>query len=276
MPTLEELVETLSDTGQASFRRREAARSLGKLKAPEALDPLLAALADKDRYVARAAAQALGESGDVRAVLPLTGLLTDSDTEVRRDAASALGQIGDPSATSALTAALDDSSYSVKNEAKRALTKVKAHKPKVKGAPYKPGKTLVDVQGLMREALAGTDIKRAKKGLRYSLTVPLPGGRSQKVAVTFDGKDIDGSSLITIHSLCGPADPEMYRHALKMNAKLPYGAISVAKAMGKEHFVLMNTQLARTAQPLEVRKSVLAVAQKADEIEQQLTGEDVL
>ena len=230
MPTLVELVKTLNDSGQASYRRREATQALGKLRDPDALDPLLATLSDMDRYVSRAAAQALGDLGDVRAVLPLTGLLADTDPEMRREAATALGQIGDPSAKSALTATLDDASYGVKSAAKRALEQISATKTAIKAVPKKSskGKAFVDVQALMREALAGTGIKSAKKKLRYSLTVPLPGNRSQRVAVAFDGKDRDGSSLITIHSLCGPADPKMYRDALKMNATLPYGAISVA------------------------------------------------
>ena len=276
MPTYEELVQALGNSAEPSYRRRDAARTLARMGEPRALEPLLAALSDKDRYVCRAAIKALGELGDVGALARLTDLLSDPDAEVRREAAGALGEIGDPSAVPALTKAAKDPSFSVGNAAQRALDKIAA-KPKTPApAPPAPSGPRVDVQALMTDALAGTKITTKKRGLRYKLTVPLPGGRSQKVAVSFDGRDDDGSHLIVIHSICGPAAAKRYKRALEMNMKLPYGALAIAKVERKDHFVLVNTQLARTAQALELRKSILLLAKKADAIEKRMTGQDVL
>lgn len=276
MPTFQELVQTLGDTAEPSYRRRAAARSLAKLGEPRAVEPLLAVLSDGDRYVCRAAAQALGKLGDAHAVAALAKLLADPDTEVRRDAANALGDIGDASAVPALNKAAKDPSFSVGNAAQKALDKIGSKpKPAAEARPAQTGPR-VDVQALMSDALEGTQIKKGKHGLRYSLTVPLPGGRSQKVAVSFDGRDDDGSHLVVIHSVCGPADAKLYRRALRTNTKLSYGALAIAEVDGKDHFVLVNTQLARTAQPLELRKSILLIAEKADAMEKRLTGQDVL
>lgn len=47
----------------------------------EAVDPLIAALADSDTWVQRAAAKSLGEIGDLKAVGPLLELLKTQDRE---------------------------------------------------------------------------------------------------------------------------------------------------------------------------------------------------
>jgi len=285
MPTVEELVQTLKNADEASYRRRSAASSLGKLAEKRAIKPLAQALSDDDRYLRGSAAEALGAIGDVRAVKPLAGALADDDSEVRRKAVAALGSIGHASAAPALTRALEDSAFGVRSAAKRALEKcAPAGKPPAqrksakKPAPSsgRPGRrAVVDVQALLKEAFAGTNVKRVKRGSRYTLTVPLPRGRTQKVTISFHLKDTAGSHLIAMHTVCAPADPQLYKQALKMNLKIPYGAVGIASVRGKDHFVLTDTQLARTAQPLEIRKSVLTIAQKADAIEEELTGQDV-
>ena len=275
MPEVDELIQTVTTSSEPSYRRRDAARSLGKLGDRSAVQPLASVLADKDRYVCRAAVEALGRIADAEAVGPLTKLMADPNAEVRRETAIALGDIGDASAYDALTAALEDSSYSVKTAVRSALAKIGTPADEAKASAQK-GSAFVDVPKLMKDALAGTEIKRSKQGRRYTLTVPLEGGRKQKVTVAFDARDREGSHLITIHSVCCPADPKAYERALHINAKLPYGAVALATVKGEDHFVLVDTQLARTAQAKEIRKSVMTVARKADAIEEWLTSEDVM
>jgi len=62
----------------------------------------------KARDLRRAAAEALGEIGDARAVEPLIAALKDKDREMRETAAKALGEIGDARAVEPLIAALKD------------------------------------------------------------------------------------------------------------------------------------------------------------------------
>ena len=73
-----------------------------------AVEPLIAALKDSDKYVryAKEAADALGKLGDARAVEPLIDALRDSDVDIQTSAAKALGLLGDVRAIEPLRAAL--------------------------------------------------------------------------------------------------------------------------------------------------------------------------
>lgn len=66
VPAVPALVKALSDPSKNV--RRAAARSLGKIKSPDAVDPLIASLRDRDKYVARTAALALRNIGTEKAV----------------------------------------------------------------------------------------------------------------------------------------------------------------------------------------------------------------
>lgn len=82
-------------TDEADKVRAEAAGVLLKCKPREAVQELIAALADTNANVRHDAAQALGMLHDTRAVEPLIALMQDESEEVVRQAAYALGQIGD-------------------------------------------------------------------------------------------------------------------------------------------------------------------------------------
>jgi HEAT repeat protein len=103
-PALEWLREAVSsDTASV---RAAAARALGELADPRAVEPLIAALDDDSEEVRRHAARALGEVPDSRAVEPLVAALGDDDKEVRENAMEALGAIGDARALKPVVAAL--------------------------------------------------------------------------------------------------------------------------------------------------------------------------
>ncbi|NOZ19607.1 MAG: HEAT repeat domain-containing protein [Planctomycetes bacterium] len=75
-----------------------AAEGLGKLRDPAAVDPLIAALTNKEWTVRRTSAQALGQIGDGLAVPALIQCLKDDNIWVVISAAQALAKIGDASA----------------------------------------------------------------------------------------------------------------------------------------------------------------------------------
>jgi HEAT repeat protein len=97
------------DGRPAMIVRRTAAQVLGALKAEAATDALIAASGDDNETVRCEVVRALGEvarHGDSRLLQPLTAALRDREHDVRGAAAEALGRLGDPRAASALEFAL--------------------------------------------------------------------------------------------------------------------------------------------------------------------------
>jgi HEAT repeat protein len=88
------LIEAALGYWNDSMVRESAARALGRIGDPRAVEPLIAALKEEDGR--SSAARAPGEIGDARAVEPLIFALKDEDIGVRSAAAKALDEIGIP------------------------------------------------------------------------------------------------------------------------------------------------------------------------------------
>ena len=103
----------------------KAAEALGCIGGGRAVERLIKALSDDDKWVRKAAAEALGKIGIERAVVPLIGVLSDDDWRTRNSAAEALGKIGDEQAVEPLIKALRDRrSVVVRRGAAEALGKI--------------------------------------------------------------------------------------------------------------------------------------------------------
>lgn len=89
---VKKLIKVLQDKDEKSYVRIQAANALGRLKDARAVDPLIAALNDKDAR--KNSAWALGKIGDKKAVGPLIGVLTDRSSLGREEAAEALERLG--------------------------------------------------------------------------------------------------------------------------------------------------------------------------------------
>ncbi len=116
-------IELLSD--ECIPYRLRAAEALGYCDDPRAVEPLIAALADRENEVRWVAAQALGRLRDARAVGPLLVLLDDRERWTRRGAAWSLGEIGDPRAVEPLLSLLGDEKKDVRLAAAEALGKLR-------------------------------------------------------------------------------------------------------------------------------------------------------
>jgi HEAT repeat protein len=95
--------------------RAQAARSLGRLRAGEAVEPLTHALGDEVEWVRVASIEALGRIGAIRAAPRLLERLTDTRA-VQREARRALVEIGEP-AVPAVVRVSDHSSPDVRWQA---------------------------------------------------------------------------------------------------------------------------------------------------------------
>ncbi len=216
------------------------------------------------------------------AVDPLVQALKNSNEGIRYGAVRVLGKIKARGACDALLEAAYEPALSrAVFDALREITgenhgtDVGAWRAAFRGEVPDGDKTEVaDV--LMQQVVTGTEIDVSTTRSGWLLTVPLKGGRSQKVNVTTTSSDAEGEQIIVIYTKCGPADPKRYEWALKQNLCMPYGAIGVREIKDKPMFVMVDTQLARTAQADEIRKSVLELAKRGDAVEKMLTGADIL
>jgi len=122
---VEPLIAALRDRESALLRGRSA-WALGEIKDPRAVEPLITAMKDEDRYVQDHADDALVEIKDPRAVEPLIALLNHWDKYVRMRAAWILGKLQDSRAVEPLISALLKDAYTgVARNAARALGEIK-------------------------------------------------------------------------------------------------------------------------------------------------------
>ena len=119
---VEPLVAALKDKNK--IIQGNAAYALGQLKGLGVVEILLAETRNDRSTVRQYAALALGHTKDSRAVKPLIGLLKDKNPSVRRNAAAALGQIKDESALKPIMTLLKDKNPSVRRYAAEALGEI--------------------------------------------------------------------------------------------------------------------------------------------------------
>ena len=96
---MKELVDSLKDKNKPD--RWQYVIALEKVGEP-AVEYLIQALKDDDKWVRFLAVDALGHIGDGCCVEPLIGMLKDADQDVRFASAEALGRLGNPKALPAL------------------------------------------------------------------------------------------------------------------------------------------------------------------------------
>ncbi|MBN1139859.1 MAG: HEAT repeat domain-containing protein [Anaerolineae bacterium] len=111
---IEPLMQALENYGK-SWRAR---RALPTMRDPQAVEPVIQALGDKNAKVRAMAAEVLRAP---RAIEPLIRALGDECHDVRAITAEALGEIGDPQAVEPLIRALEDMDAGVRVAAVRAL-----------------------------------------------------------------------------------------------------------------------------------------------------------
>jgi HEAT repeat protein len=182
-PSVEPLITALKRGNQNS--RRNAADALGRIKDRRAVEPLIAAFADRaaqsnavqaltkigepavvslvaalkdaDRFVRWNAADVLGRIKDTRAVEPLIASFKDADAGVRYTAALALSEIGDPRGVEPLISALKaqkEWSYVPKALAKMGQVAVEPLIATLKFNHPTVRKTAADVLGDIKDARA--------------------------------------------------------------------------------------------------------------------------
>lgn len=131
-----------------------------------------------------------------------------------------------------------------------------------------------DVETMIIEAFAGRDdVTWTREGECCRLCIEFPDGRRQFVNVE---PSPPGASekLIVLSSVCGPAMPDYYEEALRLNAAMSHGSITIRDVDGQPMFCAVNNYPRETADLEEIRRSTLELAHRADAIELLLTNQD--
>jgi hypothetical protein len=310
--TMADVDTLIKDLSQGDYySRASAARALGEAGGEKAAEALIGALNDEDDWVKEYAAEALGKLAYTKAVESLGKLLEDDNYKIRSSVVTALGKIGGDKAHGLLEPLREDSDSWVREAVANALKAIdeapdvaEPEKPVAMPEPI-PAKIEPDPELSLSEApvdpatlataekhaladhvpltpeeivqlvVEGTSAKYKATRSGFLLRILLRGGRQQKVRLKFNSVDEDGSPIIQIFSVIGPAREEYYRWALKLNPTFSYGAIGLVKIDDKDMLVAMDTFLEETVDIKALKKSVWTLAGKADGLEQKLIKKDL-
>jgi hypothetical protein len=134
--------------------------------------------------------------------------------------------------------------------------------------------TKVNPQDLVRRVAQSNNWTIDDASDVWSITVSIGPLRKQVVRVRFDRQDSEGHAVINYSSACGQATEENAMAFLRYNAQLIHGAFAIESTPTGDMIVMESNQLADTADPLEVTRTVSAIAWQADQVEAKLGGED--
>lgn len=132
-----------------------------------------------------------------------------------------------------------------------------------------------DLDTLVYEAFHGIpSVSWDTSSSRVTVRLQMPFGRGQKVFI--ENSDHRASDrLLNIYSVCCEAYPDFYEDALRLNAVVLHGGLSIKDINGKPYFVMVDTYPRGTVSAEEIRRSVMEVGTQADQIEKLLTGTDL-
>ncbi len=133
---------------------------------------------------------------------------------------------------------------------------------------------LRDTEGLLRESVEGLDCFIQGARDHFRILFKLPNDRLQEVYLEV-GPNRHDERLLTVFSVCCPADPRHYEFALKLNAEMTYGGLSIREVTGQPMFVMTRTFPRGHVHPDAIRSALVDIARRSDWVEQQLTHADV-
>jgi len=141
-------------------------------------------------------------------------------------------------------------------------------------APVAEQAVTADPPTMVRNVAESAGYKIGQQGDSLAITVPLGELRKQVVNVDFKRSDEQGHSMVCYWSVCGPLNPKNSLTLLRYNTKLMHGAFAARQVGEQEMIVLQSNHMAETLDPLEISRTLSAVAWQADQVEQKLVGGD--
>jgi serine/threonine-protein kinase len=133
---------------------------------------------------------------------------------------------------------------------------------------------LRDTDDLVAEALAGLDVQLHRGECEsYRVVVPLPSQRLHEVFLE-SVRGRQGERLLTVFSVCAPASGHHFEFALRLNAELTYGSLSIRNVEGQPMFVMSRTFDRQHVGAADIRAAVQEIARQGDRVEERLTQAD--
>ncbi len=133
---------------------------------------------------------------------------------------------------------------------------------------------MLDTESLVAEATDGLDCFVQGARDHHRIIFKLPKDRLQEVYVEV-GHGRHKERLLSVFSVCCPAEPRHYEFALKLNSELTYGGLSVRSVNGVPMLIMSRTFLLAHVEASEIRATLREIARRSDWVEQQLTHADV-
>ena len=133
---------------------------------------------------------------------------------------------------------------------------------------------LRETESLVRESVEGLDCFVQGARDHYRILFPLPGDRLQEVYVE-EVQGREGERLLSVFSVCAPAESRYFSYALRLNNRLTYGSLSIRNVNGQPMFVMTRTFARNHVCALDIRAALVEIAHRSDRIEQQLTDTDL-
>jgi eukaryotic-like serine/threonine-protein kinase len=132
-----------------------------------------------------------------------------------------------------------------------------------------------DLESLLAQAFRNEpSVSWQRHGNVYSVVRHLANNRQQTVYIENSNHDVE-DRLLLFYSICCPAQAEFFETGLRINSEMLHGCLAIRDINNKPHFVVLNTYPRATVDPEEIQQTVMEVARIADQVEEQLTGEDI-
>jgi hypothetical protein len=144
------------------------------------------------------------------------------------------------------------------------------------GAYEAPDPADPDTSRMIRDFVARSGLEVEPSGPGWRATVPLRLDRKQAVYVGPAGTDVERRPLLSLVSICGPANDRDCRILLKHNAHMTDGHFAIRVLRGEEYFVVVENLTVDFAGMVDPGNMIRRVAELADGLEDRLSrGRDL-